>query len=239
MKKYYRIAGLCVAMDSFGKTEKQAKDYLITENDPPTPDIQIVSNRQKLMSECPYLGEDSCEYLSTGNSFYRQLIDHNGLLIHSSAVVMDGKAYLFSAPCGTGKSTHTALWQEVFGRERARILNDDKPAVRLENGEFFAYGTPWSGKTDLNINMRVPLAGICMLRRGTENKIKPFGGAMALHAILEQTARSKDADFTVKLLDLLEKLFISVPVWQLECNMEPEAALVSYNAMSKGFENNK
>lgn len=234
MLRYYKIADLTVSMDSFGKTAEQAEDYLISDYDGARADIAITSNRQTLMQRHPHLGEDSCEYLSTGSSFYRQLLDFGGMLIHSSAVVMDGRAYLFSAPCGTGKSTHTALWQRVFGKDTARILNDDKPAVRLEDGCFYAYGTPWSGKTDLNINMRVPLAGVCMLRRGKENHIEPFSGARAVHAILEQTARSKDPDFMAKLLDLLQKLLEKVPVWQMECNMDPEAALVSYQAMSQG-----
>lgn len=229
MKQHYLIAGLKVEMDSFGRTVTQAEDYLCEPF--PKADIVIQSNWKALQERAPRLSEGDCEYLSTGSSFYRQLLDFEGMLLHSSAVMLDGKAYLFTAPCGTGKSTHTQLWLRVFG-ERAKILNDDKPALRLENGAWYAYGTPWSGKTDQNINVKVPLAGICVLRRGEENKIVPYGGANAIHDILEQTARSADASFMVKLLELLDKLVSSVPVWKLECNMDPQAALVSYGAMS-------
>ena len=232
---YYKIAGLTVAMDTFGKTLEQAKDYLIENGGDICADITIVPNNAKLKAKAPYLDDNTCEYLMTGDSFYRQLLDFDGFLIHSSAVVMDGRAYLFSAPCGTGKSTHTALWQSCFGKDRALILNDDKPALRLEDGVFYAYGTPWSGKTDMNINMRVPLGGVCILARGAENKIAPFKGAKALHALLEQTARSKDTVFMNKLLNLFGKLFEKVPVWRLECNTDPDAARVSYEAMSRGF----
>ncbi len=234
--KYYKIAGLTVRMDTFGKTLEQARDYLIDTDDACDADMTVTSDIEALKKKAPYLNDDSCEYLMTGNSFYRQLLDFDGFLIHSSAVVMEGRAYIFSAPCGTGKSTHTALWKSVFGTDRVQILNDDKPAIRLEDGQFYAYGTPWSGKTDLNINMRVPLCGVCILGRGTENKIVPFGGAKAVHAILEQTARSRDPQFMNKLLNLLEKLFATVPVWRLECNTDPEAARVSYEAMSCGWD---
>lgn len=232
MAKLYSITGLLVDMETFGRTETQAKDYETTQTG--TPDITIRANWQSLQAKQPHLSQDDCEYLMTGDCFYRQLLAHDGMLLHASAVVMDGKAYLFSAPCGTGKSTHTALWRRVFGSDRAKILNDDKPALRYEDGVFYAYGTPWSGKTDQNLNLRVPVAGICMLARGEQNTIQPHRGAAAIYDILSQTIRPKDPGMTGRLLDLLDKLLTCVPVWKLHCNMEPEAAMVSYRAMSGG-----
>jgi len=229
MTQLYRIADLIVAMDSFGRTVSQAEPYRIDGTT--EPDIRITSNYLALKERQPHLSEDSCEYLSTGSSFYTQLLRYNGMLLHSSAVVVDGRAYLFSAPCGTGKSTHTKLWLQVFG-DRAQILNDDKPALRLVDGQFYAYGTPWSGKYDCSANLRVPVAGICVLRRGVVNKIEPFGGFPAIHAILEQTTRSRNAAFMENMLSLLDTLLKTVPVWKMECNMDPEAARVSYRAMS-------
>lgn len=229
MMYYYRIAGLQVKMESFGKTVTQAEPYQCEPFE--KADIEIQSNWQALKERSPYLSDESCEYLSTGGSFYRQLLRFDGMLLHSSAVMMDGKAYLFTAPCGTGKSTHTQLWLRVFG-DRAKILNDDKPALRLENGVWYAYGTPWSGKSDQNVNARVPLAGICVLGRGQKNVIRPHGGAAAARDILEQTARSADPKFMIMLLELLDKLVTAVPVWKLECNMDPQAAVVSHSAMA-------
>lgn len=227
MLQYYKIAGLTVAMDSFGRTVTQAEPYRC---EPAEPDLTIRSDWRALQERQPHLSDEDCEYLSTGGSFYRQLLQFNGMMLHASAVVREGRAYLFTAPCGTGKSTHTKIWLENF--PDAFVLNDDKPALRLENGEWFAYGTPWSGKTDKNRNARVPLAGICVLRRGTENKIAPYKGRAALHDILEQTARSRDPVQMTCLLEVLDQLLARVPVWKMECNMEPEAARVSYNAMS-------
>ena len=230
MEKYYKITGLTVKMDSFGRAESQAKPYLTEPCE--DADIEIKTHWKEFQKTQPHLSDEDAEYICSGGSFYRQLLKYNGMLLHSSAVVLDGRAYLFSAPCGTGKSTHTALWRQVF--PNARILNDDKPALRLEDGRWFAYGTPWSGKTDQNLNIRAELAGICMLRRGEENRIRPFGGATALHALLEQTVRPQDPQAIALLLELVDKLFRDVPVWELECNMDPDAARVSYAAMSVG-----
>lgn len=234
MIKYYKIADLVVAMDSFGRTVEQAKPYLIEADAGTVPDIDLKSNYESLKKEAPHLSDEDCEYLTSGGSFYRQLVRHGGMLIHSSAVLMDGRAYLFTAPCGTGKSTHTKLWLKAFG-ERARILNDDKPAIRLVDGKWYAYGTPWSGKYDININTRAELAGICVLGRGEVNKIERFTGAKAVHALLEQTARVKNPEFMGDMLTLLDKLFTSVPVWKMECNMEDEAAIMSHKAMSEAY----
>ncbi len=230
MKQYYRVADLVVEMDSFGRIVTQAEPYRIP--DQVDADIHIVSNWQSFKEEYPYLSDEDCEYLISGLSFYHQLVDFDGLLLHSSAVIMDGKAYLFSAPCGTGKSTHTSLWMKAFGEDKVQLLNDDKPALRFIDGEWFAYGTPWSGKYDKNINVRAPIAGICMLHRGAVNKIEPFGGFAAIHALMEQSTRGKSPDFMSKMLSLFDKLITKVPVWRMECNMELDAAILSHSIMS-------
>lgn len=234
MERYYEVAGLSVKMDSFGYTVTQAEPYLSQPVE--EPDIVIVSDWEKLKERQPHLSVEDCEYMSTGASFYYQLLRFDGMLLHASAAVVDGKAYLFSAPCGTGKSTHTALWRKTFGADRVQILNDDKPALRLEDGQWYAYGTPWSGKTDQNLNLRVPLAGICFLSQARENRIRPYGGVKAIFSILEQTARPRGGESRGRMLELIDKLLQTTPVWWLECNMEPEAARLSYETMSKGKE---
>ena len=229
MEHYYKIAGLTVAMDSFGRTVAQAEPYLCEKN---KPDVVIHSDWKALQKRQPHLSDEDCEYLATGGNFYRQLLRHEGMMLHASAVVMDGKAYLFSAPCGTGKSTHTRIWQQVFGKERAVILNDDKPALRFENGTWYAYGTPWSGKTDRNLNIRAKVAGICFLHQSAENTIAPFTGPRVIHALLEQTARPAGAEPRILLMELLDRLITQVPIWQMGCNMESAAAILSYETMS-------
>lgn len=230
MEQYYKVANLVIRMSSFGRTVKQAEPYRCEAAEP---DIVITSNWQELQKSQPHLSDEDCEYMCTGGSFYHQLLKHDGMLLHASAVVKDGYAYLFSAPCGTGKSTHTGLWLKVFGND-AYILNDDKPALRFEDGAWYAYGTPWSGKHDISANVRVPVAGICFLHRAQENTIVPFTGPKAIFALLEQTARPADAAQRAKLMELLDKLLTNLPVWKMGCNMDPSAAKVSYNAMSRG-----
>lgn len=230
MDRFYKICGLTVKMDSFGKTVTQAESYICDAVE--KPDIVITSRWKAMKEKHPHLSDESCEYLSTGFSFYRQLLGFDGMMLHSSAAVVDGQAYLFSANCGTGKSTHTSLWRKVLGEDKVQILNDDKPALRLEDGVWYAYGTPWSGKTDQNINMRVPLKGICMLSRSEKNYIERFSGTKAIFEVFSQTSRPPETANREKILELLDKLFRQVPVWRMGCNMEDDAVYTSYNAMS-------
>ena len=229
-KNLYRVADLTVEMNTFGRTLVQAQPY--RTDDSAQADIVICSAWQELHKNQPHLSPEDCEYLTTGWSFYNQLLDFDGMMLHASAVVMDGRAYLFSAPCGTGKSTHTSIWQRVFG-DKVIMLNDDKPALRRIDGTWYAYGTPWSGKYDYNTNMRAPIAGICLLVRGTVNKIAPFGGVPAVCALMEQTSRSRNGGPNwAKIAAQLDVLMRDVPVWLMECNMDDEAAILSHKVMS-------
>lgn len=230
MVKYYKIAGLTVKMDSFGRTAEQAEPYCCDPCD--APEIIIESDWPLKKQFYPDWTDDLGEYIATGWDFYKKLLHFDGLMLHSSAVVVDGKAYLFTADSGTGKSTHTGLWLKKF--PGAYILNDDKPALRLEQDGWYAYGTPWSGKNDISAAERVPVAGIAVLERAEKNTIEPFGGIGAVREILKQVNRPRDTRYREMLLELMDKLITQVPVWKLHCNMDPEAAEVSYGAMSGG-----
>lgn len=227
--KRYNIAGLAVDMDVSGRTLKQAAAYAAPANGPA--DITLKCDIGRVLQLNPGVkDEELAEYLATGVLFAREMLAFDGLYLHSSAIILDGKAYLFSAPSGTGKSTHTEKWIRLFG---ARYLNDDKPALRLVNGVWMAYGTPWSGKHDLSENIGVPLGGITVLRRGEENSIEPMEPARALPYLMSQSIYQLPREHMEKQLDLMDRLLRDVPVWMLFCRNDDEAARVSYAAMTK------
>lgn len=232
----FLIAGLTVALKSSGKTLHKQTILYRSKGDPPVdmtidlPDNYILQKQK----ENPQLTLDECEYIWTGLDFYQKLINFDGFILHSSAVALEGKAYLFSAPCGTGKSTHAALWQQYFGSDRAVIINDDKPAIRLIEGKFYVFGTPWSGKTDLNQNIKVPLQGICFLEQSCANWLQRIGPKEALKLILNQTLRPKEREGMTKLLDLLDRLLLQFPIYKMGCNISREAVELSYQTMRLG-----
>ena len=174
--------------------------------------------------------ENTCIY----RNICKGMIDFDAMLIHSAAVAVDGTGYLFTALSGTGKTTHVNLWLKKFG-EKAVIINGDKPIIRAGKDGFRVYGTPWCGKEGVNTNIDVPIAGICILKRGTENTIRRVTKTEALVQIMNQTVRPKEMGKMNRLLDLLEKLLEEVAVYELFCNMDISAADVSYNGMSKKY----
>lgn len=180
--------------------------------------------------------EDLIAYMESGWQFYAKLIKLGGLYLHSSAVEMDGKAYLFSGPCGTGKSTHTRLWQSVFG-DAAQVINDDKPALRCIDGTWYAYGTPWCGKDGINQNKKVKLAGICFLKQAPENKIRRISSRESIPLFCSQTLFGfPREDILDTFLGNLEVLLKAIPVFEFENRPEEEAARLSFETMRRAAE---
>lgn len=189
-------------------------------------------NLKRLKEESPHLTYDDLEYIFTGGAFYEALLHFNGFMLHSSGVVKDGYAYLFSADPGTGKSTHTELWQKYFGEENAVIINDDKPAIRMIDDKLYVYGTPWSGKTDKNINMKVPLGAIVFIERSVGNNwVKPISVSEAIPLIMGQTIRPRDKDTMIKLLDMLDVVLRNINIYKLGVDMSEDAVITSYNGI--------
>lgn len=159
-----------------------------------------------------------------------EMIDHDRILIHGSALSMDGNGYLFTAPSGTGKSTHAALWRTVF-QDRVVMINDDKPLVWMKDDQILVYGTPWDGKHHLSNNIGVPLKGICRIIRCAQNSIQRVSKEEGMTHLLEQTFRSSDPQRLLKTLEMLKEITEQIPVYDLYCNMETDAAITAYEQL--------
>lgn len=229
----YKIADVIVDFDvQYPRLKRQIEDYKYNGDRKTNIKVRFTEQFFKdRLKDFPHLDCDTIEYMFLGAEYYTALIHFGGMMLHSSCVVYDGKAYLFSAPSGTGKSTHTQLWLKRF--PGAYILNDDKPAIRITENGIYAYGTPFSGKTDLNVNTGVPIGGICVIERGETNSIRRISTDEALFNIMNQTVRPYKEEEMDKMLDTLEKVVSNVPVYRLSCNMELSAAEVAYNGMKQ------
>jgi len=178
----------------------------------------------------PEVTDRYLETLAVYRKISEKLLDYDTFLFHGSAVELDGETYLFTAKSGTGKSTHTRLWRELYG-DRAVMINDDKPLIRIEGDRAIIYGTPWNGKHRLGVNRSSRLKAICILERGAENKIFTVDSKEAYPRLLTQTYRPKDGVGMVRTLGLVDRLCKCVGLYKLECNMDIEAAKVSSEGM--------
>lgn len=128
MMKSYKICDLVVNMDlKYSMIRDRAEKYLIEKSD--SPDIIIESDEDsisRIKEIAPHLSKAECEVIHTTSMFYRRLLSYDGFMLHSSAVCVDNKAYLFSANSGTGKSTHTTQWLS-FSAIRHTLLMTTNP----------------------------------------------------------------------------------------------------------------
>ena len=117
--------------------------------------------------------------------------------------------------------------------DRAVMINDDKPLVKIAGDKAVIYGTPWNGKHHLGANISAPLKAICFLERGAENSITPIGKKIALPLLLKYTFHPEDPSAMMQVLDCESKIVDFSDFWSLKCNMSQDAAEISFNAMSE------
>lgn len=163
------------------------------------------------------------EYIFSGSAFSDRLAVLGVAVLHGSAIAFQGRGVIFSAISGVGKSTHTGLWKERF-KEKVEIVNDDKPAIRFRDEVPWIYGTPWSGKTDLNRNISVPLVAVVFLKRDIKNWIEPMNISERMYNITNQLMFPfYDEEAGRKLAAFAARLAQSVPMYYLHCNISQEA----------------
>jgi hypothetical protein len=231
----YKIADIFVEMTPcHNRLKKYAEKYLYVGNETPenVMKVEISEDILKMKNEeHSYLSAEDCEYIFFGACFASRLLKYNGFVLHSSAIAYKGNAYLFSADSGTGKSTHVGLWAKYLG-DRVEIINDDKPAIRLIDGVFYAMGTPWSGKTSLNSDIAVPVGAVALLYRSKQNVITPAQTNDVVVSILKQTVLPRVDTKADILFDLLDKFVRSVKVFRFGCDVSEDAVKTSFEAMT-------
>jgi len=177
-----------------------------------------------------HFSDDYLETLAVYRKIADEMLEYNTILFHGSVVSVDNIGYLFTAKSGTGKSTHTSLWRELF-KERAIMVNDDKPLLRVTENGVTAYGTPWNGKHRLSTNMGVPLNAICVLERSDENHIEKVTAESVYNMLVQQVYRPQNPQKLLKTLQLIDVMADNVNFYRLGCNMDISAAEIAYNGM--------
>lgn len=194
-------------------------------------------------------GDWSDGYLET-LAVYRQIAEllpaRDRMLVHGAAVAVAGRAYLFCAPSGTGKTTHVRLWRERLGAAVA-VVNGDKPIIHVPPApagrpgsrdglgpESIVFGTPWAGKEGWQRNMSAPLAGICFLGRAEPgaSRIRSLEPARALDRALRQVYLPADATAAARTLELLDALLGRAPLFELACDMSEDAVRCSFEGLT-------
>lgn len=158
-----------------------------------------------------------------------RMIGFNTLLMHGSVVALDGRAYMFTAPSGVGKTTRTRIWIDEF--PESIVVNGDKPFLRVTDSNVFACGSPWCGKEKWNTNTTVPLQAIFLLERADDTKknvITRIDLASAVPVLLKQTFLSDAEDALLKTVRLLKEFEGKVNIYRLCCTPTKDAIRLAY-----------
>ena len=149
------------------------------------------------------------------------MLNKNVLFFHASFIDFGGNGILFSAPCGTGKSTQASLWEK---HRNACIINGDKAGVSIKDGVVYANGVPFCGTSDICRNVTVPLKAIVLLEQAKENQAELLKGTCALQMLMKNIYLDMIApDEQRKCVDLLIDIMAEVPVYLLKCTPDEHA----------------
>ncbi len=223
----YKIADIITDIKpKFRYFESFAEDYLYAGNEPVQIKISIREDYiRKKAEKNTHLTLGNLESIFLADVFNKKILKYNAIFLHSSAILYKGKAYLFSADSGVGKSTHTKLWIKKFGAENVQIINDDKPIIRFIDNAWYVYGSPFDGGTGINKNIRAKLGGIIFLERAEENSIEVLDKNSIFSRIYKNTIKfSLDDEYAGYMLNTADKLIKENYFYLLKCNMNIESA---------------
>ena len=231
-----RLADVIIGVNAqYVYLKEYCEKYTVEEG---TPEFTIQLTMNDIRAEGKYMDSDEAArqlpYLETLAAL-RKIADYmplqNRFLMHGAVLSWKGNGLMFTAPSGTGKSTHIDLWKRYLGEE-VEIINGDKPILWVTEKEIRVYGTPWAGKERWENNKGVPLKGVCFLQRGSLNEIKRITPSEAMPLLLRQVYYTSDPQMAGKILELLDKMFVTVPFYMMKCNISEEAVRCSFEAMT-------
>ncbi len=174
---------------------------------------------------------DLYSFMLMGIVFRNNLLNRGGIVMHASSIAWNGKGILFTAPSGTGKSTHVKLWEKYLGNA-VTVVNDDTPAIRFKDEIPMLCGTPWSGSSDKFVNIEVPIKAIVVLSQAPQNSIKKLGVFDALQMVMPRCFLPYfDEKLMEKAYAVIEKIIDKIPVYHLQCRPDKEAMELVYECV--------
>ncbi len=229
----YDIAGLRVSIENkHPYSDRFCAAYLSPDQSSPA-HVTASATAEEILAEkaaSPNFSDGYVENICIYRSLCLQLPTLDRFLLHAAVLAYEGEGYAFLGRSGTGKSTHTGLWLKYL--EGAKIVNGDKPIVRLDGKEFRVYGTPWMGKEGRGCNDSVILKGLCFLEQAKENSIRRLTPAETAMRLFTQILMPTDEENAARTLELADKLVETVPSYLLKCDISETAMQTSFEMMT-------
>ena len=229
------IADLVVEIDNkYNYINNYCQKYIYT-GDKPT-DIYVSISDQEIQQEYANSDEDFTEGYLESICAYRKIATalpkFDAFVLHSAVIQVEGKGIAFLASSGTGKTTHLLFWHKLCD-ESLKVVNGDKPIVRIIDGVPYAFGTPWSGKEGYNSNRRTILTDLCFIERAEKDEVINISGLSAAMLLMNQVYRPNNASMLDKTYNLANELLKSCNLRRVKCTNNISAAKTAYEAIFK------
>lgn len=163
----------------------------------------------------PESSEAYVEYMELCPALSSALLPFGRVIFHAVAFLWQGRAWLLTAPSGTGKSTQYCQWKLLYG-DRLQIINGDKPIVYIQDGDVYVTSSPWTGKEMMSQRLTAPLGGIICLEQAEENRIRRLHTREAVGPLYAQFLYDCAGPEEVRAVCRLEEAMLRQPVWLLE-----------------------
>ena len=153
----------------------------------------------------------------------RQMLKFGGVFLHASYICTEKGAILFTAPKQTGKSTQAELWRKFRGAE---VVNGDRALLRVTEGVWTAFGSPYCGTSDICKDITAPIRAVVVLGQGPENTARLATPREGLAALLNgMSYEIWDREQAERVMTAASGLLGQVPVIKLDCR--PDEGAVS------------
>ncbi len=211
-------------------TRRFCRDYITDGN----PDFSVKVKSSDIDEEIeasPYnpsrgYAECICAY----REIAKQLPFYKSFVFHGVVISYNNNGYLFTAPSGTGKTTHIMLWKKYV--EGMEIVNGDKPIITVDGDRVTAFATPYAGKEGFQNHSQTDVKAMCIIKRGTENRITKVKAGDCLSDIVKQIYIPPETEAVMNSLELLDNMLKNIDVYVLECDISEEAVRCSFEAMT-------
>lgn len=184
---------------------------------------------QKLLS--PDLPERYCESLCAYREIAERLPFYERFVFHGAAIEYKKRGYIFTAPSGTGKTTHINLWRKYLG-DKVSVINGDKPIISVADTAT-VYGSAWAGKENLQSNISAPIKAICIIKQSKENKITRIDNSEAINHLIRQIYLPTKSNALGTTLTLLGRLIENTSVYILNCDISQQAFTAAFEELIK------
>lgn len=227
-----RICELNIKIETIHKNiDVLFSDYL---SDFSAPDITLSVTADEIRAEKSKYPAYSEAYLE-GQLLFKQLAEkvlaYDTFFFHSAAVCHENEAYIFTGKSGSGKSTHAELWTKLFPNDF--IINGDKPLIKMKKDGFYAYGTPWCGKENMQKNTFAKVRAVYFIEQSCRNHAEKMTAKEVLQKIFNQTVYIRDSALNKALFEILDRFITEIPFFRLECSISEDAVLTAI-AAAKG-----